>query len=99
MKCVSGRRRARSLGLVILALAAVACGASAADPFEPSDPASSIASSSNPAATSPSSVATNATATDDRPAAPDFTLVLGDGASYTLSADPKPVYLVFWAEW
>lgn len=31
--------------------------------------------------------------------APDFTLTLGDGSSYTLSADPRPVYLVFWAEW
>jgi hypothetical protein len=31
--------------------------------------------------------------------APDFTLELGDGGSYTLSDGEKPVYLVFWAEW
>jgi hypothetical protein len=31
--------------------------------------------------------------------APDFTLQLGDGGSYTLSQGEKPVYLVFWAEW
>jgi hypothetical protein len=31
--------------------------------------------------------------------APDFTLELGDGGSYTLSERDKPVYLVFWAEW
>jgi hypothetical protein len=36
---------------------------------------------------------------DDAIDAPDFTLLLGDGTSYTLSEDPKPVYLVFWAEW
>lgn len=35
----------------------------------------------------------------DRQAAPDFTLQLGDGGSYTLSEGAKPVYLVFWAEW
>ena len=31
--------------------------------------------------------------------APDFTLALGDGGSYTLSEGAKPVYMVFWAEW
>ncbi|MGH3650256.1 MAG: hypothetical protein ACRDU9_06050 [Acidimicrobiia bacterium] len=37
--------------------------------------------------------------TSDRPLAPDFTLQLGEGGSYTLSEGSKPVYLVFWAEW
>jgi hypothetical protein len=37
--------------------------------------------------------------TSDRPLAPDFTLALGDGGSFTLSEGEKPVYLVFWAEW
>jgi hypothetical protein len=37
--------------------------------------------------------------TSGRPVAPDFTLELGDGGSYTLSKGAKPVYLVFWAEW
>jgi len=32
-------------------------------------------------------------------AAPDFTLALGDGSTFTLSETDKPVYLVFWAEW
>jgi hypothetical protein len=39
------------------------------------------------------------TTVSDRPLAPDFTLDLGDGGSYTLSEGAKPVYLVFWAEW
>lgn len=39
------------------------------------------------------------TTTSGRPAAPDFTLELGDGGTYTLSEGSKPVYLVFWAEW
>lgn len=34
-----------------------------------------------------------------RPAAPDFTLELGEGGTYTLYEGAKPVYLVFWAEW
>ncbi len=33
------------------------------------------------------------------PAAPDFTLTLADGSTFTLSEEQKPVYLVFWAEW
>ena len=33
------------------------------------------------------------------PDAPDFSLALGDGSTYQLAADDKPVYLVFWAEW
>lgn len=43
----------------------------------------------------------DATTTTDsgRPAAPDFTLELGEGGSYTLSEGTKPVFMVFWAEW
>lgn len=37
--------------------------------------------------------------TSGLPLAPDFTLQLGEGGSYTLSEGAKPVYLVFWAEW
>lgn len=36
---------------------------------------------------------------DQRPLAPDFTLNLGTGGTYTLSETDNPVYLVFWAEW
>lgn len=34
-----------------------------------------------------------------RPVAPDFTLELGNGGTYSLSEGVRPVYLVFWAEW
>ena len=33
------------------------------------------------------------------PDAPDFTLALGEGGSFTLSDEHRPVYLLFWAEW
>jgi hypothetical protein len=36
---------------------------------------------------------------DDAPPAPDFTLALDDGSEFMLSAEQKPVYMVFWAEW
>jgi len=35
----------------------------------------------------------------DAPPAPDFTLALEDGSEFVLSAEQKPVYMVFWAEW
>jgi thiol-disulfide isomerase/thioredoxin len=35
----------------------------------------------------------------DRELAPDFTLALGDGETFTLSEGSRPVFLVFWAEW
>ena len=35
----------------------------------------------------------------DGPTAPDFTFALADGSSFSLSAEQKPVYMVFWAEW
>ncbi|HEY5579239.1 MAG TPA: hypothetical protein VIL12_06085 [Acidimicrobiia bacterium] len=33
------------------------------------------------------------------PSAPDFSLTLGDGETFVLSLEQKPVYMVFWAEW
>jgi hypothetical protein len=39
------------------------------------------------------------TTASDRPLAPDFSLELGEGGTFTLSQADKPVYLVFWAEW
>jgi len=33
------------------------------------------------------------------PSAPDFTMVLASGESFTLSDEQKPVYMIFWAEW
>jgi hypothetical protein len=59
-------------------------------------------------ATPAPSQATTTTAVADPPVttaapsgdpAPDFTLALGEGGSFTLSEEQKPVYLVFWAEW
>ncbi|HEU4750455.1 MAG TPA: hypothetical protein VFT54_05295 [Acidimicrobiia bacterium] len=54
-----------------------------------------------PASTSnPSTVTTESPRTTTaRDGAPDFTLQLGDGSDFVLSAEQKPVFLVFWAEW
>ncbi len=55
----------------------------------------------SPVTTSPPGVEAPATTVPsvEGPAAPDFTLALGDGGEFTLSAEQKPVYLIFWAEW
>jgi len=33
------------------------------------------------------------------PLAPDFTMTLASGETFTLSNAQKPVYMIFWAEW
>ena len=40
-----------------------------------------------------------AATTSETPVAPDFELALGDGGTFRLSDETKPVFLVFWAEW
>lgn len=42
---------------------------------------------------------TGAPLTTTAATAPDFALALGDGGTFRLSEEQKPVYLVFWAEW
>lgn len=98
--------------LIVLALALAACGTGETGvtvttanetqtteaPVEPSE--ATTETESTPAATEganedPSDVSSGV----DGPAAPDFTLALGDGSSFTLSDTDRPVYLVFWAEW
>ena len=35
----------------------------------------------------------------NREIAPDFDLLLGDGSTFVLSEETRPVFMVFWAEW
>lgn len=89
----------------LLAVVVAACGPSVAG--EPSSTTSEAVvtstSSAEPGTTTAEATTTprpsETTTTSDREVAPDFTLELGDGGSYTLSEGEKPVYLVFWAEW
>ena len=98
------RSRAALLGLG-LALLGVACGPGEADESAPLTTVQTGATTSEPDSSSGSVPGTSAslpaetTTSFSRPLAPDFTLQLGEGGSYTLSAGERPVYLVFWAEW
>jgi hypothetical protein len=64
-------------------------------------PVTTSPATTSPATTSPPGVEapTTTVAPVEGPAAPDFTLALGDGGDFTLSVEQKPVYLIFWAEW
>lgn len=93
--------------IVALSLVVGACsdGGGSAPPtsqpastIQPTDPATSVPPGSDGSTTTTTSPGATTTLSD-RPLAPDFTLELGDGGSYTLSEGAKPVYLVFWAEW
>ncbi len=92
--------------LIPITLIVAACGAAAGVSVDPTDtPVATqapVGTDVNDAGidttTIPDSEGPSTTASD-RPVAPDFTLELNDGGSYTLSEGEKPVYLVFWAEW
>ena len=45
------------------------------------------------------SLVPNATIAPEGPAAPNFTMALADGGTFTLSEEAKPVYMIFWADW
>ena len=103
----------RSIILVaLLGLAIAACGGAAvtttvggssAPELTEAAPATTGAgpttTNSNSPPTTPQPGDGTTSTTSGRPIAPDFTLELGAGGSYTLSEGEKPVYLVFWAEW
>lgn len=86
-----------------LALIGAACATeSVPASSDPTTPALSPATE-GPSSSSTTTAATGETTTSapnpDVVAAPDFTLALGDGGSFTLSEEARPVFLVFWAEW
>jgi hypothetical protein len=76
-----------------LAVVASACGG---------EDSAGTATSTEPAemsASAPAVDATEPTPEVEGPSAPDFSLTLADGSEFMLSAEQKPVYLIFWAEW
>ena len=89
---------------LLLVVAIAGCAAQGAGDSSPTSQADPGTPQTTPGSTSSTGEITTTEAgstptTSDRPPAPDFTLQLGDGGSYTLSEGSKPVYLVFWAEW
>jgi len=78
---------------VVAALCLVACG----EPATSAGVTTSLPSIDGSSSTSTSS--SSSTVTEALDAAPDFTLGLGDGGTFVLSEEARPVYLVFWAEW
>jgi hypothetical protein len=92
--------------LSVVAVVLFACGSATADVASTSTSDAEPETTTPPSDTSlpeaPSTTTADAQTTttlSDRMVAPDFTLELGTGGSYTLSQSEKPVYLVFWAEW
>ena len=70
-------------------------------PAATTSPSTAATTSSVAGDTTPTEATTTST-TQARPEgdpAPDFTVALGEGGSFTLSEEQKPVYMVFWAEW
>jgi hypothetical protein len=86
-------KRAAALAVVIIGLAG--CADAGTSDGATTSPPSSTEASSAPTSTS----AASTTVTEARPIAPDFVLGLGNGETFVLSEEARPVYLVFWAEW
>jgi hypothetical protein len=79
------------------AVATTAGSADAAPSEEPAATTAEVAPKSSAAPTEPA--ATPARERPDGPMAPAFELALGEGGTFSLAAESRPVYLVFWAEW
>lgn len=101
-----------AVGTLVALLILPACGGGAADQATTPQDAPATASATTGAPTAPVTTAappgtsppgetgsTSPAIISDRPVAPDFTLELGDGGTFVLSEEARPVYLVFWAEW
>lgn len=98
----SSRMRKLSALFAVLGLMAVACGGPASAPeatTTEAQPAGSTTTVPGSTTTAAPGGTTSSTVAVDGPPAPDFTLALGTGGEFTLSAEQKPVYMVFWAEW
>jgi hypothetical protein len=89
-------RRTAALAVVSIILLAGCGDPTTSDGATASLPLSTEDSSSS---SSTSSASSTSTVTEARPVAPDFTLGLGDGGTFVLSEEARPIYLVFWAEW
>ena len=96
------RRTAAALALTLIA----ACGGT---PTATTGEATTTTTSVTAQVSTTSTVATTSsptTVTTEAPPttpagdpAPDFSLELGDGSTFVLSAEQKPLFMVFWAEW
>lgn len=105
-------RPQRTVGLLVgLALVVAACGGGASEVAGPAE-ASTNTTNGDPTPTTavqpsqPGTPGETAQAAEERPApdpnreiAPDFDLLLGDGSTFVLSEETRPVFMVFWAEW
>jgi hypothetical protein len=102
------------VALIALALVAAACGGggdagSLPDvAIAPSESPLTVDQTTVPGAPGVRDDATETTGapSTERPApdpsraiAPDFSLNLGDGSTFVLSEETRPVFMVFWAEW
>jgi hypothetical protein len=88
--------------IVVLGLVLGACGGGTTATSIPGAieaPTTSAATGSITETTSGVSPAERAPSGVEGPVAPDFSLVLADGSTFTLSEASRPVYMVFWAEW
>lgn len=100
------------IGVLFGALLLAACGTGEVEAVAGTSPSQTETTTTSPPPSTSSSVEpatstvpettvqeTTVPEPSDRPIAPDFTLELGTGGTFTLSEGEKPVYLVFWAEW
>lgn len=88
-------RRTVPFGLALAMLVPACTGAS----VEETGPTTTVSVTATTTAATTTSSSRETPTTPARQGAPEFTLQLGDGGSFTLSEGTKPVYLVFWAEW
>jgi hypothetical protein len=101
-----------ALFLAVLTVAAACSSTNDAAPTTDAAPATSAGATATTTAPAEDSDATrdsmgdsgaslvpNQTIAPEGPEAPDFTMALADGDTFTLSEQALPVYMIFWADW
>ncbi len=79
---------------LVIALLVVAAACSSSEPTGSDSPTRSdagVSQTSAPGASGSGQL--------EGPSAPNFTMALASGDSFTLYDEQKPVYMIFWAEW
>lgn len=89
----------RILVFAALSLVLAACGSDGSAPSDEGTSPPTAADTTNASTVAPGGESRSRSDSDGLGAAPGFTLELGQGGTFVLAEERRPVFMIFWAEW